>query len=131
MSSDPCDLSRKNQTESNLRRLVTGELRSVAWSLPLVISADVFIVLILPMPGGMVSMFMLSSAIESEVGPPGSSCVPSPRYCESEWGKRSHSGVVWKEGSGASRPPVKAADDEVEERSEGVSNRALLLSAVE
>jgi hypothetical protein len=39
--------------------------------------------------------------------------------------------VVWKEGSGASRPPVKAADEEVEDRSEGVSNRALLLSAVE
>jgi hypothetical protein len=42
--------------------------------------------------------------------------------------------VVWKEGSGASRPPVKAAEEEegaVVGRSEVVSRRALLLSAVE
>lgn len=96
--------------------------------------ADVFILLILPMPDGIVNVFMLSPAVESRAGSPGSNCVPSPRKCESEIGKRSQSGVVWKEGSSASRPHDKAAEEEeavVVGRSEVVSRRAPLLSAVE
>jgi hypothetical protein len=69
---------------------------------------------------------MVSSNEGNDVEPPGRRCVPSPRYCESEVGKRLQSEKVLKEESGANALSVAAREEEVAGKSEVVSRRWLV-----